>query len=150
MKMRSLLKSTCLSLSLLSAFAISATAATYYSPVHVFSMEDVQCDTRLYGVNNCIDMTNPIAGDKDDYTYYGIDSAYSLTAVDFDPENSKLWIERDGEYDDGLIANILDGSGNVIGVKAKSPETPSWKAGGLLGAWSAGLGGNSVKASTEH
>ncbi|SHJ31193.1 hypothetical protein SAMN02745165_02076 [Malonomonas rubra DSM 5091] len=150
MKMRSLLKKTCLSLSMLGVFAASATAATYYSPVHVFSIDDVQCDTRVYGSADCLDLSNPIPGTKDDYTYFGIDSAYSFTAVDFKPLESKLPIPRDGVYNDGWIANIYDASGNVIGVKAKSPETKTWKAGGLNGAWAAGLGGNSVKASTEH
>jgi len=150
MKMRALLRNTCLTLSLLSFFAIAATAATYYSPLHTFSIEDVQCDTRIYGSAACVDLSNPIPGTKDDYTYYGIDSAYSFTAVDFKPLESKLPIPRDGIFDDGWIANIYDASGNVIGVKAKSPETKTWKAGGLNGAWAAGLGGNSVKASTEH
>lgn len=150
MKMRKAMKRTCLALSLLSVFALSANAATYYSPLYTFSMEDVQCDTKTYGVDNCVDLSNPLTDDKDGYTYYGIDSSYSFTAVDFKPAESKLRIPRDGTYDDGWIANIYDSNGNVIGVKAKSPETPSWKAGGLMGAWAAGLGGNSVKSSTEH
>ena len=150
MKMRKMLKTTCLLLALLGTLPLAATAATYYSPLHTFSMEDVQCDTKIYGVDNCVDLTTPIIDEKDDYTYYGIDSSYSFTAVDFKPAESKLRIPRDGSYDDGWIANIYDGDGNVIGVKAKSPETPSWKAGGLMGAWTAGLGGNSVKSSTEH
>jgi len=156
MKMRSLLQKTCLSLSLIVAFALSAGAATYYSPVHVFSIEDVQCDTRVYGSADCVDLSNPIPGTKDDYTYYGIDSAYSFTAYDFGldenglPAENKVPIPRDGIFNDGWIANIYDSSGNVIGVKARSPETKTWKAGGLNGAWAAGLGGNSVKASTEH
>lgn len=150
MKMRKMLNATCLSLSLLGSFVAAASAATYYSPLYTFSIEDVQCDTRLYGSDNCLDMTNPVVDEKDGYTYYGIDSAYSFTATDFDAANSKLPIGRNAIYDDGLVANIYDNDGNIIGVKAKSPETPSWKAGGMLGAWSAGLGGNSVKASTEH
>lgn len=140
-----------LSALLIACFAgTPAMAATYYSPVHTFTMEDIQCDTRTYGATNCIDLNDPILGEKDGYTYYPIDSAYSQTAVDFKPLESGLWIPRDGVYNDGQIANIYDENGNVIGVKARSQETPSWKTGGLKGAWAAGLGGNSVKASTEH
>ena len=57
---------------------------------------------------------------------------------------------RDGIYTEGWVGNIVDETGQVIGISIANAETDTFKSGSPLGTWAAGLGGNSVKASTEH
>lgn len=124
----------------------------HVSPKHVFSLSDVQCDTNLYGTS-CLDMANPqvdLDFFKDNLTYYAIDSAYGFDVMDFDPTVAAEPRPMDGVYAEGFVANVYDGAGNVIGIRAKNDETPGYLTGMLKGEIMTGLGGVSVKAGSEH
>ncbi|MHB8810510.1 MAG: hypothetical protein ACYC9M_10915 [Desulfobulbaceae bacterium] len=115
----------------LAAGAADAATRVYTSPKYVFSLNDVQCDTNLTGTA-CLETTNPqINADffKDSYTHYGIDSAYGFNVRDFDPSVAMYPRPRDGVFEEGYVANILDGTGNVIGIDCKNDETPGYLTG---------------------
>ena len=136
----------------LAAGAADAATRVYTSPKYVFSLNDVQCDTNLTGTA-CLETTNPqINADffKDSYTHYGIDSAYGFNVRDFDPSVAMYPRPRDGVFEEGYVANILDATGNVIGIDCKNDETPGYLTGMLKGEVMAGLGGLDVKAGSEH
>lgn len=133
------------------AMTVSAFAGTvsYQSPKHVFSINDVQCDNAGRTGVACLSPTT-IINEKDGLEYYGIDSIYGYNVRDFDPTAPLEPRPIDGIYEEGYVRNLTDTYGTVIGVKAATDETPSWKAGPLKGEWLAGLGGISVKGATEH
>lgn len=141
----------CTSAIMLAASAANADVRTYVSQKKIFSTDNVQCDVNLYG-DACLDNANPIIDVdlfKDSLTYYGIDSAYGFDVMDFDPSVAEFNRPMDGNYTEGYAANIYDGLGNVIGLKAKNDATPGYLTGMLKGEIMAGLGGLSVKAGTE-
>ncbi|BEH11946.1 MULTISPECIES: hypothetical protein [Geobacter] len=127
---------------LLTAGAAHAVSVNY-TTTHVFKKEDIQCGRGIIG-STCLG--NPVV--EGSLTYYGIDSVYGWYVKNFDP--SALQPKpRDGVYDDGRVADILDGSGNVIGVKVQNNETGNWKTGPIGGEWAKGLGALKAKAATE-
>ena len=142
----------CLAATLLGAGLAQAGTRVYTSPKYIYSLDDVQCDTTLYGTA-CLDMGNPIINPdlfKDTWTYYAIDSAYGYDVRDFDPTVAQFPRAMDGIFEEGWIANEYDGYGNVIGVRVKNDETPGYLTGMLKGEVMAGLGGLDVKAGSEH
>ncbi len=56
---------------------------------------------------------------------------------------------QDGYYAEGWVGNIEDGD-EVVGIKVSNAETDTYKVKPPLGTWCQGLGGNSIKCSTEH
>jgi hypothetical protein len=56
----------------------------------------------------------------------------------------------DGLYEEGFIGNLPNEVGDQIGVVVSDAPTDTFKTPAVLGTWLSGLGGNSVKASTEH
>lgn len=147
--MKKKLKNASLPLMVLLAttFTTSAFAGTvsYISPKHVFGLDDVMCDDNVFG-QNCLS-SEEITYQKDGQLYYAIDSAYGFSVTDFTPP---VEVPMDNSYDNGLIRTVTDENGNFTGVKIVSQVTPKYKVGALKGKWAAGLGGNSVKAGTEH
>lgn len=117
----------------------------YTSPKHVFSINDVMCDDNLFGMA-CLS-SQQVRDPKDGQFYYGIDNAYGYQVQDF---SVPVPLPMDGVYDNGQIRNIADESGNVKGVATITQVTPRFLSGLLRGEWAAGLGGNSVKAASEH
>ncbi len=95
------------------------------------------------------DYDGPVRAIKDQFgnTLYPIDSEFGFNVVDFLGAEPKI---RDGIFTEGWAGNIVDADGNVIGISVSDAETGTFKSGSPLGTWAAGLGGNSVKASTEH
>ncbi|MBE0597162.1 MAG: hypothetical protein IH614_07825 [Desulfuromonadales bacterium] len=136
--------------SLASLLALGATQAgagtvSYTSPKHIFSTNDVMCDQNLIGTA-CLS-PSLMLNEKDGGYYYGIDSAYGYRVQDF---TVPVPVPRDGVYDNGMIIDVKDEFGVAKGVSTVTQITPRFLSGALKGEWAAGLGGLSVKASTEH
>lgn len=149
---------------LLQAGAVSA--QELHESVHVFSIEDLQVDFHgtLYGQGGVAQDTSAICGlgslcpgsaeegdpqpfvDKQGVTLYPIDTTFGFNVVDFVGAEEKT---DDGVYTEGWVGNIEEG-GEVIGIKISNAETDTYKVKPPLGTWCQGLGGTSIKCSTEH
>jgi hypothetical protein len=137
-------------------------AQAYESPVHVFSINDVMggFDGSTYGpagivqdatilcIPGVTQVSCPVAPivDKEGVTLYPIDSEFGFDVVDFLGARAKV---RNNDYAEGYAGNIRDGD-TVVGVKISNAATDTYKVKPPLGTWCQGLGGNSVKCSTEH
>jgi len=148
-----------LALMLLTATSVFA----YESPVHVFSIQDVQGgfdgttfglagteqDTSIIcGVSDaatCPDTISPVT-DKEGVTLYPIDSEFGFEVIDFLGAKTK---ERNQDYMEGFAGNITDGNA-IVGIKISNSATDTYKVKPPFGTWCQGLGGTSVKCSTEH
>ena len=157
-------------LALAISVALGLTAApvhAYESPVHVFSVNDVLGDFSgaTYGVNGTSvgasvdksiicgledsavnpcpeDAAQPFT-DKSGVELFPIDSEFGAYVVDFVGAQQKA---RDDDYGEGWVGNLPDGSGLAV----SNAVTDRYKVKAPLGTWCQGLGGNSVKCSTEH
>ena len=128
---------------------------TYQSPVHTFSIDDIV--GTFSGVTyasdpTLIDTTGlviPQITDKDGNVLSGIDSEFGFYVTDFLGAEQKV---LDGDYAEGHAGNILDPSdpSTVVGISIKNAVTDFFRSGLPLGTWALGLGGATVKASTEH
>lgn len=87
----------------------------------------------------------PIAGDEAS-TLYPIDSSFGFNVVPFALALDK---ERDGIYGEGWAGNIVD-NGQIVGLEVSDAATDTFVVPAGLGTWCTGLGGASVKCSTEH
>lgn len=85
--------------------------------------------------------------DKDGDILYGIDSEFGFNVTDFVGAEDK---ELDGDFAEGFAGNILGEDGSVVGLAVRNAPTDVFKSGAPFGTWSLGLGGQTVKASTEH
>lgn len=117
-----------------------------YTVTHVFSINDIAggFDGATFAdTPSIIDLTADPKVVKDAPPLYPIDSEFGFYVTDFDGAEEKV---RDGLYEEGWAGNLADGSGLVLSdAPTDTLQTPA-----VLGTWLAGLGGNSVKASTEH
>ncbi len=140
--------------------AESVVGVVYEAPEHVFSIADLQGGfdglmVDLDGgddVNNVICLTGDCPGeeqftDKEGDTLYPIDSEFGFEVTDFYEADQRV---DDDIYEEGWAGNIVGEAGEVIGIKVSNMQTEEMKAGNPVGTWCAGLGGNSVKCSTEH
>lgn len=84
---------------------------------------------------------------KDGVTLYPIDSEFGYYVSDFQNAEQK---ELDGDCAEGWAGDIYDGEGNQLGIVISDAPTDTFKTPAVYGTWFAGLGGNTVKASTEH
>jgi Ca2+-binding RTX toxin-like protein len=84
---------------------------------------------------------------KDGVTLYPIDSEFGYVVSDFENADQK---ELDGDYAEGWAGDIKDADGNQLGIVISDSPTETFKTPAVLGTWLAGLGGNTVKASTEN
>lgn len=130
-------------------------ATTYTSPLHVFSLADI---TGTFGGETFPDNPDLIdtAGttmepyvDKDGNVLYGIDSEFGYYVTDFIGAEQKV---LDGDYAEGWAGNIYDPDDptTIVGLSLYNAETDVFRSGAPIGTWSLGLGGQTVKASTEH
>jgi hypothetical protein len=88
---------------------------------------------------------------------YPIDSDFTTDELDFFGATPR---SRDGVHEEGYageVTKMVDHDGDintpmveVTGLELSDVATDEFKAGAPLGTWAAGLGGESVKASTEH
>jgi hypothetical protein len=95
-------------------------------------------DTKLSDMN----------GDPISATLYPIDSTFGFNVVPFAEAFDK---ERgDGIWGEGWVGDIKDTQGNVIGLAFSDAETDTFAVPSGLGTWCVGIGGGSVKCSTER
>lgn len=132
---------------------------SFTSTPHVFSTDDIlgtfSGDT-VADDPTILDtlLTSDVAPltDKDGNTLYAIDSEFGFHVNDFLGADAKT---QDYDYMEGWAGNIyqdIDGDGieEITGIALTNAETDLFKSGLPLGTWSMGLGGMTVKASTEH
>ncbi|MEQ8652101.1 MAG: hypothetical protein RIC87_06520 [Kiloniellales bacterium] len=139
---------------------VASEISTFRSSLHTFSTDDilgtfsgvtVPEDPTIIDTGGLSDVA-PIV-DKDGNVLSPIDSEFGYYVYDFLGADPKI---RDFDYNEGFAGNILqdlDGGGiadDVAGLAVADAQTDTFKTGLPLGTWSLGLGGTSVKASTEH
>lgn len=150
------------------AIAITSIAASpamaYESPVHIFNMGDVmrgfdgstfgtdgaiqrgQTFCGIYPLNPCpVDGPQPLV-DKDGTVLYPIDSEFGFYVVDFLGAQTKT---MDRIYEEGFAGDI-ERNGEVVGLRVSNASTDKYKTPSNWGTWCQGLGGTSVKCSSEH
>ncbi|MEC7762824.1 MAG: hypothetical protein VX874_13045 [Pseudomonadota bacterium] len=126
---------------------------TYTSPTHVFSIQDLTGTFSglqypvLPAMLDTAGTTVEPYTDKDGNVLYGIDSEFGFYIDDFIGAMPKV---LDGDYAEGYAGDAFDDEGNQIGLALRDAETDVFLSGAPFGTWSLGLGGNTVKASTEH
>jgi len=120
-----------------------------YTVTHVFSIDDI-----VGGFDGATVADTPSIIDydttqvtKEGVTLYPIDSEFGFYVTDFDGAEEKV---RDGVYEEGWVGNLSGEGDEHIGVVVSDAYTDTFQTPAVLGTWLAGLGGNSVKASTEH
>lgn len=127
----------------------------FTSATHVFSLDDLTgtfSGLKYTDLPSMVDLTGtvmPTMTDKDGNILYGIDSEFGFQVYDFRGAEDKI---LDGDYAEGFAGNIydpIDGT-TILGLAMKNAETDVFKTGAPLGTWSLGIGGETVKASTEH
>ena len=91
--------------------------------------------------------TESITGDEA-ATLFAIDDSFTTDELDFFGATPRL---RDGVYEEGYAGDIPASTEYPGGgLEVSDVATDLFKAGAPLGTWGAGLGGTSIKASTEH
>jgi len=135
-----------------------AVSAAEYTVSHSFTIQDVQGDAGsgdTFADNPAI-LCNapgapacPVDGPQPQTvgatTLYPIDSEFGFYVVDFVGAFDK---ELDGIYTEGFVGNHTDGNGS--GVMVSNAATDTLKTIKPAGTWCAGMGGTSVKCSTEN
>lgn len=109
----------------------------------------IVCGLPLAGSPDC-DVDHPPKLGNEATTLYPIDSTFGFEVV---PYTFAVDKERgDGVWGEGYIGNIFDplDPGKVIGIETSNAATETFVVPAGLGTWCTGLGGNSVKCSTEH
>ena len=125
-----------------------------FTSSHIFSTSDI---TVTFAGDTIANISNPqdvfdTTGEsgtkttKDGVTLYPIDSEFGFYVSDFENAVSK---ELDDDYAEGWAGDLTVADEHVGLVLSDSP-TDTFKTPALLGTWLSGLGGNTVKASTEH
>ena len=118
---------------------------------HVFSTNDVTgtYDGATQGTTGSIldfSGANGTKETKDGVTLYPIDSEFGFYVTDFEGAEDKV---LDGDYAEGWAGDLVI-AGEQKGLVISDAPTDTFKTPALLGTWLSGLGGNTVKASTEH
>lgn len=85
--------------------------------------------------------------DKIGNILYPTDTEFGYYVTDYLGADQKV---RDGYYGEGWVGNVLGEQGEILGLSISNAVTDVFSSGNPFGTWAAGLGGNSVKASTEH
>lgn len=127
-----------------------------YSVKHVFSTDDVtgtfdgltQGDV-LPGDTPVIDFLATPKTTKEGIDLYPINSEFGFNVADFLPAEQKDFVD-DPDYAEGFAGDLTGALGEQLGIVVSDAPTDTFKTPALLGTWLSGLGGNSVKASTEH
>ncbi|SMX32278.1 calcium-binding protein [Actibacterium lipolyticum] len=122
-----------------------------FSATHVFSTADITgtfSGTTQGTDGGVIDFSGAsgIKETKEGVTLYPIDSEFGFVVSDFEGAVEK---EVDGIYAEGWAGDLLI-AGQQAGLVVSDAPTDTFKTPAVLGTWLSGLGGNTVKASTEH
>jgi hypothetical protein len=167
MKNQSTFKRTAISAAVVTMMAAGAAQAApvTHSQTVVFQLKDLiaDFDGRTYGPDGngqyqdvictasgalggvCDPEHLPIPGDEA-VRLYPIDSEFGFNVVPYALATQKT---LDGIYAEGYAGNILD-AGNIIGLEVSDAETDTFQVPAGMGTWCYGLGGASVKCSTEQ
>ena len=95
----------------------------------------------------CVDTTTSRTGDEA-AQLFPIDSSFTTDELDFFGATPRL---RDGVYEEGFAGDIPPSVDHPEGgLEVSDVATDLFKAGAPSGSWAAGLGSESIKASTEH
>ncbi|PFG63616.1 hemolysin type calcium-binding protein [Thioclava sp. ES.031] len=94
--------------------------------------------------------TNGTKETKEGVTLYPIESEFGYNVADFQDATQKVIDPENPDYAEGWAGDVYDGEGNQLGLVISDAPTDTFKTPALYGTWLAGLGGNTVKASTEH
>ncbi|MEZ5573867.1 MAG: hypothetical protein R3E64_17910 [Halioglobus sp.] len=153
--------------------AQASAAARLYGTVHTFSINDLQATTKgktfgiegTYGASGIINTPTAICGtglpttpscpedgpqpftDKEGIRLYPVNSNFGFDVVDFLGAQEKDY--TDGIFEEGFVGNIKNGD-TIVGIKVSNSETDTYKVRPPMGTWCQGLGGTSIKCSTEH
>ncbi len=127
-----------------------------YQVSHVFSTDDItgtfdgltQGDV-LPGELAVVDFTATPETTRDGVDLYPVNSEFGFLVTDFFGAEEKDFYDNP-EYLEGWVGDLSGEGGEHIGLVVSNARTDTFQTPALLGTWSAGLGGNSVKASTEH
>ena len=124
-----------------------------WSSTHTFSVDDVTVTFGGMTIGSMEDSSSvyDVSGtngskNADGTILYPIDSEFGFYVSDFENADQKV---LDGDYAEGWVGNVMDGD-DVIGLVISDAPTDTFKTPAVFGTWLAGLGGNTVKASTEH
>ena len=94
-----------------------------------------------------LDLTTSRTGDEA-ALLFPIDNSFTTDELDFFGATPRL---RDGVYEEGFAGDIPPSTEYPEGgLEVSDVATDLFKAGAPLGTWAAGLGSESIKASTEH
>lgn len=140
-----------------------------YTVTHDFTVNDVQgghsgagVASSTYAANkdiicglgdSTLTICPPTAGqpftDTDGNVLYPVDSTFGFIVSDFVGAADRL---VDQDYNEGYAGPVLDGSSPAAGpgVALSNTSTSKYKTKDPYGTWCAGLGGVTVKCSTEH
>ncbi|MEM8752702.1 MAG: hypothetical protein AAGF90_06975, partial [Pseudomonadota bacterium] len=127
-----------------------------YSATHVFSTADIvgtfggltQGDVAP-GATPVIDFSAVPTITNDGVELFPINSEFGFVVTDFEGAVQKDF-EGNPEYPEGFAGDLTDGDGAQIGLVVSDAPTDTFKTPAKLGTWLGGLGGNTVKASSEH
>lgn len=122
-----------------------------FTSLHVFSTDDIAgtYDGVTQGVDGgVIDLSgaNGTKETKEGLTLYPIDSEFGFYVSDFLGAEDKV---LDGDYAEGWAGDLII-DGQQAGLVVSDSPTETFKTPAVFGTWLAGIGGNTVKASTEH
>ncbi|MBY6005603.1 hypothetical protein KUV62_16890 [Salipiger bermudensis] len=127
--------------------------ATFNSALHVFSVDDLTATFSGIQFPDYPEMLDTAGAVVEPYVshagtiLYGIDNEFGFHVTDFVGAEEK---ELDGDFAEGYAGNIYGEGGEIVGIAVRNAETDLFLSGAPFGTWSLGLGGSTVKASTEH
>ncbi|MCW8844278.1 MAG: DUF11 domain-containing protein [Gammaproteobacteria bacterium] len=135
-----------------------------WNATHTFSIVDVQGDFEGTTVAQDVsilcgypDLNSPacptdddqpqVFTDKEGITLYPVDSAFGYYVEDYVGAAEK--VRGDGFWTEGFAGNVY-ANGELVGLRVSNAPTDEFKVRFPEGTWCRGLGGNTVKCSTEH
>jgi len=127
-----------------------------YSVNHVFSTDDITgtfdglTQGRVEeGETPVVDFDADPMVTKDGANLYPVNSEFGFLVTDFDGAIEKSFTENP-EYEEGWVGDLKGAENEQLGLVVSNVPTITFKTPANLGTWLAGIGGNTVKASTEH
>ncbi|MFX0546766.1 calcium-binding protein [Roseovarius sp. S1116L3] len=126
-----------------------------YRTTHVFSTKDIvgtfdgltQGDVQE-GDAPVIDFSSDPKVTKEGVDLFPINSEFGWNVTDFSGATEKEF--SDGLFEEGWAGDLFGEGGDQIGLVVSDAPTDTYKTPAVLGTWLSGIGGNTVKASTEH